>query len=301
MTETEVRPEDDGQSGQSSGGCFAQFLRRLVILAALVLFWFISNYTIKVTHDTIYTDKVSEEIKLMLISDLHGTDFGSNNTYLLSKIRDEKPDAVLIAGDMYTRDDDEGMDEATSLMTAITCPVYFVCGEHDEYYDYTRLNNGNVHILNPYENYNGVYKPGAFPIASDTLIVRGNLIDIVGVNYFDEPYNIAEYAVKDKKRFTIVLSHILSPEAVKSYGADLSLSGDTHGGIVRLPLLGPAYYDNTWFPRVNDSFDGEIYDKGMFSLGATKAYVSAGLGAYPAPVRLFNRPEINVITIAPNK
>jgi uncharacterized protein len=83
---------------------------------------------------------------------------------------------------------------------------------------------------------------------------------------------------------------------------DLILAGHYHGGQLRLPLIGALYIpaptaginNSGYFPAQNDV-------KGLSYYGRVPQYVSAGLGASGhirlASFRLFNTPEINLITL----
>ena len=97
---------------------------------------------------------------------------------------------------------------------------------------------------------------------------------------------------------SILLAHIPNYAAYKNWGADLIVCGDTHGGMVRLPFLGPLQYNGIWFPRLTSS--QPVYDKGFYEMDGHALYVSSGLGNYPFPVRLFNRPEVSVLTLVPS-
>lgn len=57
----------------------------------------ISNYHIK-------SDKIKEDVKVVLVSDLHEGTFGENNKRLASKIEECKPDLILFAGDMINEE-----------------------------------------------------------------------------------------------------------------------------------------------------------------------------------------------------
>ena len=70
---------------------------------------------------------------------------------------------------------------------------------------------------------------------------------------------------------------------------DLILSGHAHGGIVRLPFIGGIF-------NVNRRL-GADYETGLYYEGDYCMEVSRGLGnALPVP-RLFNRPEVVVLTL----
>ncbi|MGA8089844.1 MAG: metallophosphoesterase [Terracidiphilus sp.] len=69
--------------------------------------------------------------------------------------------------------------------------------------------------------------------------------------------------------------------------ASLVLSGHTHGGQVRLPIVGPL-----WLPP------GGCKDvEGLFQLGTTQLYVNRGIGTVGAPFRFNCRPEITLFTL----
>lgn len=296
MNKNEAPPAPESEESGSSGRGL-RTLRRLVALVALVLFWIIGNYTIKVTHTEIYSPKISDEIKLVLISDLHGMEFGDENLRLLKKIDGEAPDAVLIAGDMHTNYDNDGLEAALAFIKKLQYPVYLVHGEHDKIsFNSENLGADNIHILSPHPE---TYSADDPAIQKTSFTVNDTVIDIVGVNYCSAPYSIAEHTERDANRFTIVLTHIFDIDNSEEFGADLTLSGDTHGGIVRLPCLGAVYYEGKWFPSVTG--EAPVYDKGLFEYKGGGAYISGGLGAYPYPVRLFNRPEINTIILKPSK
>ena len=89
------------------------------------------------------------------------------------------------------------------------------------------------------------------------------------------------------KEFQILIAH--NPQYFDEYakwGADLTVSGHVHGGIVRLPFIGgvisPAI---ALFPK---------YDGGHYEIDKKHLILSRGLGTQ---VRMFNPCEIDVIKI----
>ena len=94
----------------------------------------------------------------------------------------------------------------------------------------------------------------------------------------------------DPEHYQILLAHTPAyAEAYHRWGADLSLAGHFHGGIVRLPVLG-GVIDTGWhlFPH---------YDRGIFPVGGGEMIVSAGLGSHTIPLRVNNPPELVGITL----
>ena len=70
-------------------------------------------------------------------------------------------------------------------------------------------------------------------------------------------------------------------------GADLMLSGHTHGGQVRLPLAGALV-----LPPM-----GRRYPAGLYKVGEMSLYVTRGIGMLPPLVRLNCPPEITLLTL----
>jgi len=86
----------------------------------------------------------------------------------------------------------------------------------------------------------------------------------------------------------ILLCH--NPEAIgqaSQHGIDLMLSGHTHGGQVRLPILRSLYR----------SIPGERFVDGWNRLGETQIYVSRGIGKVVVPVRVACPPEITCLCL----
>lgn len=260
----------------------------LFVLLFLVGFWAFSNFTFRVTHTSITSPKVQNPVKIVLLTDLHGMSFGGDNSFLVSAVSREDPDLIVFCGDMYSSTDLKKRSVVLSLAGELTqlAPVYSVPGEHDRSEEfYAQLDQVGVKVLD-YD-----YAP---------VTVGNTKLTLYGIDnaYFSPTFDLHNaFSAPSTETYNILLAHIPNLEAYEAWGPDLVLAGDTHGGVVQLPWWGPLEYQGTWFPRA-EGVD-PIYDQGLFSLGDTQMYVSAGLGWYPLPVRLFNRPELAVITVEP--
>lgn len=80
---------------------------------------------------------------------------------------------------------------------------------------------------------------------------------------------------------------------VKHGGVDLMLSGHTHGGQIRLPLIGTP---QSMLPR-----GGRRFIQGYFNLGLLQLYVNRGIGTVKFPARFLCPPEITVFTLQPEQ
>lgn len=76
-------------------------------------------------------------------------------------------------------------------------------------------------------------------------------------------------------------------EEAARLGAFAQLSGHTHGGQVRLPLIG-----SIWLPP-----DGRKRDIGLYDVEGMPVYISRGLGVYRPPVRFMAPPEVTLVTL----
>ena len=88
-----------------------------------------------------------------------------------------------------------------------------------------------------------------------------------------------------------MLAH--TPTFIKQYsqwGADLVLCGHMHGGIVRIPFtnIGLLSPERQIFPK---------YAAGKFKVNGSIMIVNRGIGASSFDLRIFNNPEITVITL----
>lgn len=255
----------------------------LLVLSLLVSTWYFNNFTVKLTEQTIYSEKVADDIKIAVISDLHG----AKSSRIASLVTEQNPDLIFVLGDMYTQRRYEQIDTAIKLIEALAmvADTYVVTGEHDTDQSYIdKLNSlKNVHLMN--------YK-------EENLSVNGTEISIYGIDnvYFSSTFDLHnEFEEPDQSRLNILLSHIPETEDFADFGVDIIFSGDTHGGMIRLPFIGPIYYNGYVLPRL--TYSERMTDKGLFSFDDKQIFVTSGIGNYPVPLRFLNRPEVCMITL----
>ncbi len=90
---------------------------------------------------------------------------------------------------------------------------------------------------------------------------------------------------------TVLLAHEPdNAEYTMHFPVDLQLSGHSHGGQVRFPLIGPLYLPEhaTRFPW------------GLRRLGALTLYTNVGIGTIRIPIRLNCPPEVTFFTLRAN-
>ena len=262
----------------------------------------VGNCLLSVTEYTINLSGLSGTARVVVISDLHGKEYGKENKHLLAKINEQKPDAIFVVGDMLDDSDAEnGFSETKNLLTKLLdiAPVYLSFGNQEKEY------SGDI-----LEEYVNTITENGIIVLDDYYIdceINGQNIRIGGTMGHAFPFGRTkeEFESSDEYNFlknmektdlpTIVLAH--KPDTFIFNGAhnywsniDLVVSGHTHGGVVRLPFVGGLYSPmQGLFPE---------YDHGFYMLGEKMMMViTSGLSGYKFIPRFFNLPEICVLNL----
>ena len=108
----------------------------LVIFFLLIVWGIFSSYHIlAVTKYEVNSEKVEDDIKVVMISDLHNHSFGSGNCALVKKIRKLNPDIILLSGDILDSSaSDAHVPLELILQLAEISPVYYSLGNQEEEY-----------------------------------------------------------------------------------------------------------------------------------------------------------------------
>lgn len=73
----------------------------IFLIVVIIIIFSAFNNNLKTVNYNIKTDKVSNSIKLAVVSDLHCCLYGDNQSELINAIDKHKPDAVLLTGDIF--------------------------------------------------------------------------------------------------------------------------------------------------------------------------------------------------------
>lgn len=274
-----------------------KFVLGIVAFAILLgFFLYFENNSVVVTRIEIKNEKVPAEFngfKILHLSDLHSKRFGQNQRILVTLIKKSRPDIIVFTGDLVDREHyDEKADVILLERAAEVAPVYYVTGNHEWWV-------GKFHVLEP-----NLVRAGVQVLRDDNTGItrKGQTIRVIGID--DVARDGSAYTMEAAARtrldiaakdlpgedFKILLAH--RPELFSVYGeydVDLVLSGHTHGGQIRLPFLGGLIAPNQgFFPK---------YTSGTHKFGNMTVVINRGLGNSVVPQRIFNRPEIILITL----
>ncbi|MCI9462461.1 MAG: hypothetical protein HFI48_01055 [Lachnospiraceae bacterium] len=279
----------------------------LAVMVSIILFFLLVMYYdchrfVTVTYD-IESEKITGEYTFVLLSDLHNKTFGEKNEKLLTQIKALSPDAVLVAGDMLTAfDNAEKCKVAAELMKELAAdyPVYYGMGNHEH-----RIGLCQGEFREIYDAYiEKLYQFGIEPLINESVYLPSANINISGLQV-DRCYyrKVRKYPMPEgymerllgaprKDSLQILIAH--NPDYFTDYakwGADLTVSGHVHGGLMRLPFLGGVMSPKlTLFPA---------YDGGRYEQDRSVMIVSRGLGTHTLPIRIFNPGELAVLRLHP--
>ncbi len=219
--------------------------------------------------------------KVALISDLHIGAY--NSTKFLEKIVEkvnniENVDFVVIAGDItyYPIGD---LDTLLWPLKNLQKPTYAVLGNHDSQAPGPDIEDELKEAL---ERNNVIF------LKNEDIYLEDLDIHILGFgDLLAKEVNIKKLKDFKDEDNLVVIAH--TPDTVYSYKytePDLTLSGHTHGGQIRIPLIYKYF-----IPTKHD------FDEGYYETEKGKVYVSSGLGMTGLPFRLGIPPVIDIIEI----
>ncbi|MFJ7941685.1 metallophosphoesterase [Peribacillus sp. NPDC096622] len=271
----------------------------LTILIILVVYYLLQLNWISASNETVHLEDLPEEFdgfKVVQLSDLHNKEFGEGNKRLVKKINKIEPDIIVITGDMLNNSHDipNNGEVLIKLLENLNnnYPIYYVTGEHEEGLYYEDRNKYQKEGTK--EAYEEKLSNLGVTVVNDeqtTITKQDAIINLYGLKeHLSGEIQIEErLGETNENEVNILLSH--RPfyfDEYADWGADLVFSGDTHGGMLRLPFIGGIISTEGFFPE---------YDGGLFQKENSIMVVSRGLGNNPIPLRINNRPEVVEITL----
>lgn len=269
----------------------------LGFLIAFSRFLYKEDKEIQVTEREFFSEKLPEAFdghRVVHVSDYHNAWFGWRARHLLDKIRHADGDVIMMTGDVIDRRTPDLRRSKSFIKQLVKIgPVYYVTGNHEAHYkkwkklkkyidrsDMTDLSETSVQVTRDGESINVVGMPDPWFLGNETYM---------DVNFRFE--SLLKHRLEDTSDdFTVLMSH--RPELIHiyaKYDLDLVLSGHAHGGQIRLPFVGGLYSPHQGIlPR---------YSEGMHKMYGTTVSVSRGLGNSRFPFRVFNHPEVVVLTL----
>jgi uncharacterized protein len=273
---------------------------RKLLLAIIVIgiFSFIiykGNITVGTTNYTLSSKQLPASFdgyKIIQLSDLHDAMFGEKHVDIVNEVVKIAPDAIYITGDFIDRNRYD-LEQSLLLVEAIkdVAPIYYVTGNHEiSINDVDRIKSSLQEL-------------GVHVLSDERKILTSAEGEVMAIGGIEDPLSSAgdeqvtvERAVEKafdgvpKDTFKILLSH--RPEYFEVYvrnGINVTFSGHAHGGQVRIPGIGGLISPGQGiFPKLTS---------GIHEEDGSQLVVSRGIGNSLFPIRVFNKPEIVVVTL----
>ena len=286
----------------------------------LVLGNYIGNRNFRETFYTTSSIKINNSVRVIQLSDLHNTFYGEDNIDLVKRIEELNPDVIICTGDMVdsAKDDTDSMISLAKKLSEIA-PSYYIYGNNevetiydvllnekdlDKKFGFNNTNRDEAALRNLEDSFEEKLEAAGIKVLKnekDTIKVKTTTIDIYGVltsnpssfwSYSGKSFQEYIYEDSDNLKITAVHEPFVFEEFEYDFWGDLIICGHTHGGVVRVPVLGPLFTkEGGLFPERSGKF---VY--GRYSAAGQPLIVSAGLENKNI-FRINNQPELVVIDI----
>lgn len=244
-------------------------------------FW-VEPTWLEVTRRQIVSEHVARPVRIVVLADLQTDRFGPYERRVLDRVMEEKPDLVLLAGDYVQADGRAQGAEVKRQINAYLRGIGFGAPLG------ALAVRGNVD-----GDLDGLFDGLPVKLVSSTQSFEAGGLDLTCLAFEDSLSTAIPVSRPRAERFHVVLGHVPN-FALGRIDADLLVAGHTHGGQVRLPLLGPVLTLSA-VPRRRAA--------GLSDLpSGAKLLVSRGVGMerrYAPRLRFLCRPELVVLELVP--
>ena len=281
---------------------------------------YIGNRNFRETFYNTSSIKVDSSVRIIQLSDLHTTSYGENNQKLLERIEALNPDIIICTGDIVDSAKTD-VDYAVNLghNLAKIAPSYYVYGNNevdsiydfafnekdlDEKFGFDQTNRDETALLELEDSFEEKLENVGITVLKnekDTIKVKTMTVDIYGVlnsnpssfwSYSEKAFLDYIYENPDNLKILAVHEPFIFQEFNPEFWGDLMVCGHTHGGLMRVPVLGPLYTpEGGILPERNGDF---VY--GRYDIAGNTLVVSSGLENSNV-FRINNEPELVIIDI----
>lgn len=223
-------------------------------------------------------------LRIVQLTDIHfGPFFGASELRRAVAMANEtRAHIAVVTGDLITRAGDD-LAGCVDLLKELRAEAG-VFGCHGNHEKYAGVAEAATRLAR---------RHGIAMLRGGRVILRfgGARLNLAGVDYFGTGTRTLPFLapLAERSACNVLLQHNPAhfPDAARA-GFDLMLAGHTHGGQVNLPVLSE---------NINVARAFTQYVRGPYELGASRLYVSCGLGTVGVPVRLGAPPEVSLIRL----
>ena len=292
----------------------------LAMAMIVIMFSYIGNRSFRETFYNTSSIKVDSSVRVIQISDMHGTSYGRDNQKLLNRVALLDPDMIICTGDIVDSAP-EDVDYAVNLAQKLSeiAPSYYIYGnneaesiydfklnkeELDRKFGFDDSNRDETALLKIQDTFEEKLEAAGMKVLKnekDTIDIKSMTVDVYGVLtsnpssfwcYTEKSFADYIYENPDNIKITAVHEPFIFEEFQPEFWGDLMVCGHTHGGVMRVPVLGPLFTtEGGLFPE-----RGGDYVYGRYDVAGRPLIVSGGLENSNI-LRINNQPELVVIDI----
>ncbi len=256
-----------------------------IIIVCFVLYGIYINTSGLIANEYfIESDKIPESFdgfKILHITDILYDEKTNPNQLdlIVTKVNELKPDIIVFTGDLFNKDykpNKKDIKKITGMLKKLDSSLYkyAIIGNNDQKQIDTYkeiISDSNFDLLdNSYE----------YLFYKDTNPIK--LIGLTDLNAIDELLLNEENITPC---YTIAFTHYSDNfKTIKEYDIDLTLSGNSLGGQIRIPFVG----------GIIKKKGSKIYIDEYYEENNKKLYVSYGIGTEKYHIRTLNTPSINL-------
>ena len=292
----------------------------MAISVIVVMGSYIKNRNFRETFYSTSSIKVDSRVRVIQLSDLHGTSYGKKNKKLLERIEALEPDIIISTGDMIdsVKNDADFAADLGKKLSKIA-PTFYVYGnneaegiynialnekELDKKFGFSQDSRDETALLRLKDSFEDRLENAGVKVLKNekaTVNVKTMTIDIYGVltsnpsafwSYSGKSFSDYVYENADNLKITAIHEPVIFEEFTPEFWGDLVVCGHTHGGVMHIPILGPLYtHEGGLFPERNGDY---VY--GRYDVAGRPLIVSSGLENSNI-LRINNQPELVIIDI----
>lgn len=277
------------------GSTMRKLLLVIILLSIIGYVVYKGNTTVGTSYYEVTSTRLPasfNDYTIVQLSDLHDAMFGENHADVVTKVKEIAPQAIFITGDFIDRNRYD-LEQSLILVRELqdVAPMYYVTGNHEiATNDMNRIKESLIEL-------------GVRVLSDEVDIISSAEGESIAIGGIEDPLNSEledHLAVKEsvsiafetipKEMFKLLLAH--RPEQFDVYveqQIDLTFSGHAHGGQFRIPGVGGLVSPGQgFFPKLTS---------GVHEKDDSQLVISRGIGNSIMPLRLFNKPEIVVVTL----
>jgi len=246
----------------------------MLLLGVLAWLWFWETNAIQIKSTRINAGWTGRYVH---ISDIQvgrwkGKQYLHKIVRMINGLRDIE--AVFVAGDWVYFPKEQQLETLFDPLKELKIPIFGTLGNHD-------WGEGEPTLL---PRVRQRLESSGVALLDGTSVMFGEVM-IVGVaDHWNDPSGSQVLERYADAKHRIVIAH--NPDSILTFpnSPSLTLSGHTHCGQIRIPWL------YKFFLPIESK-----YEKGYYETPNGKLYVTCGLGESDIPLRLWNRPTIDII------